>query len=371
MVDKKLGMDFRFGSVRHLGDARRVSELVVHVADPFVRCSFRCAFSNALNLSALYEEGRAEAALLLEDATEFRIDPALPYAHLMLAAGCAGLGDYPGAHAALDLAVAESRRCHDEFGMQGAYSSRVRVLVQEGRALEACTIEPPDLQNSLSAMRGEVVASRGLALASLGRLEEARRLGSEALSMTRGVEARVLAAGIDAVCAVLGRTPRMLDDVESMIETAFDAGAVDLVVTAYRGNPDLLVAMLASATARDRAIHVVARAGDQGLSSALGAESVSANEPVKLLSPRERDVYSLLCEGLSNAEIAERLFISEGTVKVHVHHVFDKTGVRSRTALAMNAARDRWLQAAFSANAEAGSGTPARVPSANTPISSE
>ena len=51
-----------------------------------------------------------------------------------------------------------------------------------------------------------------------------------------------------------------------MIETAFDAGAVDLVVTAYRGNPDLLVAMLSSMTARDKSLHIVARAGDQGLS---------------------------------------------------------------------------------------------------------
>ena len=42
---------------------------------------------------------------------------------------------------------------------------------------------------------------------------------------------------------------------------------------------------------------------------------------------------------------SQRLFITEGTVKVHVHHVFDKLGVRSRTALAMNAARERWRQA--------------------------
>ena len=371
MADKKLGMDFRFGAIRHLGDARRVSELVGHVEDPFVRCSFRCAYSCALNLSALYEEARAEAASLLEDASEFRVDPALPYAHLMLSTGLAGLGQYAEAHSALDVAILESRRCHDEFGIQSVYASRVRLLIQEGRSLEACTIEPPDLETSLNAMRGEVLASRGLALASVGRLDEARRLGSEALQTTGGVEARVLAASIEAVCAVRGRTAGMLEAIEQLVATAFEAGAVDLVVTAYRGNPDLLMALLSSVIARDRTLHIVVRAGDEKLARALGSETVSATEPVKTLSRREREVYELVCEGLSNGEIAQRLFISEATVKAHVHHVFDKVGVRSRTALAMNAARDRWRQAAFSVNADAGSGTSVRVPPPSDSTSSE
>ena len=56
------------------------------------------------------------------------------------------------------------------------------------------------------------------------------------------------------------------------------------------------------------------------------------------LSPREREVYDLLCQGLSNIEIGRRLFISQATAKVHVRHVYDKLGIRSRTALALNAA---------------------------------
>jgi DNA-binding NarL/FixJ family response regulator len=56
------------------------------------------------------------------------------------------------------------------------------------------------------------------------------------------------------------------------------------------------------------------------------------------LSPRETDVFELLAEGLTNREIAKRLFISEVTVKVHVRRIFEKTGARSRSEAAVAAA---------------------------------
>ena len=107
----------------------------------------------------------------------------------------AGIGRHSEAHLALDDAIRESRRCNDEFGVQSVYASRVRILVQEGRAEEACNIEPPDLEASLRAMRGEVLASRGLALASLGRLPKPGLLRAEAIETTAGVEAACSCCG--------------------------------------------------------------------------------------------------------------------------------------------------------------------------------
>jgi DNA-binding NarL/FixJ family response regulator len=49
------------------------------------------------------------------------------------------------------------------------------------------------------------------------------------------------------------------------------------------------------------------------------------------LTPRERDVLDLLCQGLSNAAIAHRLALTEKTVKNHLNHVFAKLRVGSRT----------------------------------------
>jgi DNA-binding NarL/FixJ family response regulator len=58
--------------------------------------------------------------------------------------------------------------------------------------------------------------------------------------------------------------------------------------------------------------------------------SVSEKEWSKVLSPRERAVALLIGGGLSNKEVARELGLSLGTVKVYVHNIFAKLGVRSR-----------------------------------------
>ena len=53
------------------------------------------------------------------------------------------------------------------------------------------------------------------------------------------------------------------------------------------------------------------------------------------LTRREREIVLALAEGLSNKEVGRRLNLSEGTVKVHLHNIYSKLGVKNRTALAV------------------------------------
>ena len=55
------------------------------------------------------------------------------------------------------------------------------------------------------------------------------------------------------------------------------------------------------------------------------------------LSNREREIVALVAQGYKNKEMAEKMFISEQTVKNHLHNIFDKLGVSDRLELALYA----------------------------------
>jgi DNA-binding NarL/FixJ family response regulator len=59
------------------------------------------------------------------------------------------------------------------------------------------------------------------------------------------------------------------------------------------------------------------------------------------LTPREREVWALVANGLTNPQIAERLGLSDNTVKFHVQHLFSKLGVKNRTEAALKYAHGR------------------------------
>jgi NarL family two-component system response regulator LiaR len=110
---------------------------------------------------------------------------------------------------------------------------------------------------------------------------------------------------------------------EDLIERALQAGAIGY--------------LLKNVTAQDLA-HAIREAyagrsilAPEATKILVQATRQRANQPEYGLTDRERQVLALLVEGLSNAEIADRLVISVATVKFHVRGILTKLGVASRT----------------------------------------
>lgn len=66
-------------------------------------------------------------------------------------------------------------------------------------------------------------------------------------------------------------------------------------------------------------------------------EALSSHGDRAMLAPRERQLIGFVRKGLRNKEIAEQLGVTEGTVKVYLHAIFEKLGVGNRTELAIRA----------------------------------
>jgi DNA-binding CsgD family transcriptional regulator len=84
------------------------------------------------------------------------------------------------------------------------------------------------------------------------------------------------------------------------------------------------------------------------------------DQPVRIgrsaLTARELQVMELVERGMRNKEIAIALGIRTGTVKIHVKHIFEKTGIRGRYGLALSGLKQKGLRAAGAA-AGAGGGS--------------
>jgi two-component system, NarL family, nitrate/nitrite response regulator NarL len=81
-------------------------------------------------------------------------------------------------------------------------------------------------------------------------------------------------------------------------------------------------------------------AGERVLPLSSSEEAISrvrtamTEKGLALLTERERQIMHLVSEGLSNKEIGRRLNVTDGTIKVHLHHVFQKLDISNRTSLA-------------------------------------
>ncbi len=91
-----------------------------------------------------------------------------------------------------------------------------------------------------------------------------------------------------------------------------------------------------------RAIEKVA-SGEGYVDPALMPQFLSGRDQSDMLTPREREILQLLADGLSNGDVAERLFISQETVKSHVRHILTKLEADTRTQAVAIALREAMI----------------------------
>jgi Response regulator containing a CheY-like receiver domain and an HTH DNA-binding domain len=135
-------------------------------------------------------------------------------------------------------------------------------------------------------------------------------------------------------------------DVETTAIDAFEqtlsADTFDPFVFAYRLEPRVLSLVAARSSSQEILSEVLTRANDRSLAREAGLSLLPVQHETtraETLTVREQDVYELIRDGRSNKQIAQALFVSEVTVKVHVRNILRKLGVRTRTEAAVLALR--------------------------------
>jgi LuxR family maltose regulon positive regulatory protein len=189
-----------------------------------------------------------------------------------------------------------------QFAQEGEYATFARLLLAQDRPAEAQEVLA-NLERFAQA-RGHL---RSLLTVHVLRTRAARALGHGAEALASLTEAVHLAAPA-------GYSRVFLDEGPAVVE---------LLLKVRRAAPGFVDLVLEASTSERRQVP-----GEEQASPTPVPPTPSLIEP---LSERELEVLELVAQGLSNRQIAERLFITVGTVKTHAHNIYGKLAVQRRT----------------------------------------
>jgi DNA-binding NarL/FixJ family response regulator len=193
------------------------------------------------------------------------------------------------------------------------------------RALDVLALGP--VSNGSRGLRGEFLAWQGLLRAASGELETAEELACAAQDTSRGLEATAL---VSITRAIANLRNGFGDHADSFVNEAIATGAWDPILIAVRAAPDLGRHIAGQRATADWLRRILVLSSDRSLAALIGLPIPRIAKPEEKLTPRESEVHELLAQGLTNEEIATSLYISLSTTKVHVKHIYEKLGVRSR-----------------------------------------
>jgi len=226
-------------------------------------------------------------------------------------------------------------------GCEADLALRLGNLEAAARWAETCGLSPADSPEF--AREGEYFTLARLLLAQNRPAEAEVMLANlEQFAQAQGLQRSLLT--IDILCAkakrALGQEAEALAFLQSAVHLAAPAGYLRAFLDEGPGVQDLLPRVRHAAPAFvHRMLDAFASEAQETMGEARTPRP-SVTLPSALIEPlseREMEVLDLVAQGLSNREIAERLFVTVGTVKTHVHNIYGKLGVRGRTQAAAQA----------------------------------
>jgi LuxR family maltose regulon positive regulatory protein len=321
--------------------------LVSRATDPLGVTAFFHTLATALNLAARYAEAMELIDQQLTFASRYRLDFPIVHARLNKAISQLGLGNFQEAAEALDEVSQQISASGDAYLEATRRAIECRLLTAKRQFKDAIALTEDEGESiSSPPLRAEYISCRALALACHGELVAARRLVKKATATRASrssIEARVLSPCVDAVIALQETDePGHRRAALKGWHAALDTGNFDSFVCSYRAQPQLLCVLGQEHAARAELAELLSRANDHEIAKQLGLFIRRIHsDRTDSLTARELDVVRELEQGFSNKDIADRLFVTEGTVKVHLRHIYEKLGVRTRTELLAKRARHR------------------------------
>jgi ATP/maltotriose-dependent transcriptional regulator MalT len=299
------------------------------VDDPRVRSSFTSTVAYVAGVRAEYD--RAAELMQLADAqiAAFDLDFARPHSGWNNAFIFLGLRRFGNAEQALQSVEDMAREQPLGYHILNARMLRARLALQTGQTDAAVAlVKTRNQEAAIPPIHGEFLATRALVLAVNGDNDAALEAALAAEATSRAVEVRVLA---QAARAAAGAEHDDTQEALRMWELAERLGVWDPVVSALRSSLALSSALSKVDDLRPKLASLYTRTNDLALARRAGLRTRSPRDPAEILSPRELEVLGLMARGFRNRDIAKALVISQSTVKVHVRHILEKLGVRTRT----------------------------------------
>ena len=225
-----------------------------------------------------------------------------------------------------------SRRLKAEpygWGSTNLALQRARLRISLGdldRARQHLLVDPAE--PTYKSNRAEYDAYRALIDAALSRRDAALVHAKRAERSPHG-EPYGVACIARAILGIHGR-PNCTANTLHYFSQALECGHLDAIVIGCRAEPELAKRIAEHGEHRDALRAILAMSRDEPIARAAGLDVPRTSRRTDALSPRELEVYELMIQGRTNQQIASNLFITESTAKVHVRHIFDKLGVRSR-----------------------------------------